>query len=111
MVAGDAGGVVGPAEMPVHPSASGPAYIDASDPAVTASLSTVTAAVHDAGGEIVGQLIHPGGEETGDWEMPSRLGNSTAPTTMGSCWGLACSQTSFSVSESYRGDRYREVIA
>jgi 2,4-dienoyl-CoA reductase (NADPH2) len=78
--AGGAGLVVGPAHMLVHPSASGPAYIDAYRDDVTESLAGVADAVHEAGVPLVGQLTHPGSEETGDWEMREQLGPSPAPS-------------------------------
>jgi len=78
--AGGAGLVVGPAEMLVHPSTSGPSYIDAYDDAVVEPLSAVTDAVHEAGTPIFGQLTHTGGEEDGEWEMQSQLSASASPS-------------------------------
>jgi len=71
--AGGAGLVVGPAQMLVHPSASGPSYVDAYDDAAIEGLGSVVDAVHEADSRIVGQLTHPGDEETGDWEMQPQL--------------------------------------
>lgn len=78
--AGGAGGIVGPADMLVHPSASGPSYIDAYRPEVVDDLRDITTAVHDTGSVIVGQITHPGAEETGDWEMGEQLAPSDAPS-------------------------------
>lgn len=77
---GGAGLVVGPADMLVHPSTSGPAYIDAYRDSVVDDLAAVAEAVHDAGSPIVGQLTHTGGEETGDWEMQPQLAPSPSPS-------------------------------
>ncbi|MFC6719884.1 FAD-dependent oxidoreductase [Natrialbaceae archaeon GCM10025810] len=77
---GGAGLVVGPAQMLVHPSASGPSYVDAYDDDAVDALATVADAVHDAGSVIVGQLTHTGGEETGDWEMQPQLAPSASPS-------------------------------
>jgi len=70
---GGAGLIVGPPMMLVDDSASGPKYVDAYDEAVVPVLSNTVEAVHDAGGVIFGQLTHPGGEATGDWEMQPQL--------------------------------------
>ena len=70
---GGTGLIVGPAQMLVHPSASGPSYINAYDDSTTAAFRSITSAVHDAGAVIFGQLTHPGDEETGDWEMNAQL--------------------------------------
>lgn len=78
--AGGAGLVVGPANMLVHPSSSGPAYIDAYRESVVEDLAGVAEAVHDVGSPIVGQLTHTGGEETGDWEMQEQLAPSPSPS-------------------------------
>jgi len=77
---GGAGLVVGPAEMLVHPSASGPAFVDAHDPDVVPALSAVADAVHARDVPVVGQLTHPGAESTGDWEMRAQLAPSAAPS-------------------------------
>ncbi|MFB6183360.1 MAG: FAD-dependent oxidoreductase [Haloarculaceae archaeon] len=69
---GGAGLVVGPAKMLVDDSASGPSYVIAHDDVVPA-LSETADAVHEADGALVGQLTHPGGEATGDWEMQPQL--------------------------------------
>jgi len=74
---GGAGGIVGPADMLVHPSASGPSYIDAYRSDVVDDLAEIVDAVHDADSVIIGQLTHPGGEETGDWEMNEQLAPSS----------------------------------
>jgi 2,4-dienoyl-CoA reductase (NADPH2) len=66
--------------MLVHPSTSGPAYIDAYRDSVVDDLAAVAEAVHDAGSPIVGQLTHTGGEETGDWEMQPQLAPSPSPS-------------------------------
>lgn len=79
-VEGGAGLVVGPAQMLVHPSASGPSYIDAYDERVVDALSAIPKAVHDAGGRVFGQLTHPGAEETGHWEMQAQLAPSPSPS-------------------------------
>jgi len=78
--AGGAGLVVGPAGMLVHPSTSGPAFVDAYDPDVVPALSRVVDAVHAHGSRIVGQLTHGGGESTGDWEMQAQLAPSASPS-------------------------------
>jgi len=79
-VEGGAGLVVGPAQMLVHPSASGPSYIDAYDDSVVEDLAAIPAAVHDAGGRVFGQLTHTGAEETGHWEMQAQLAPSASPS-------------------------------
>lgn len=79
-VEGGVGLVVGPAKMLVHPSASGPAYVDAYDEEAVEALRGVQAAVHETGGKIFGQLTHPGAEETGDWEMQPQFAPSAAPS-------------------------------
>ena len=76
--AGGVGVVVGPAQMLAHPSASGPAFIDAYADRAIDGLGTVVDAVHDTGTPIVGQLTHPGAEETGDWRMQPQLAPSPA---------------------------------
>jgi 2,4-dienoyl-CoA reductase-like NADH-dependent reductase (Old Yellow Enzyme family)/thioredoxin reductase len=78
--AGGAGLVAGPAQMLVHPSASGPSYIDAYDDDVVEPLTAATRAVHDEGGRIFGQLTHTGAEETGDWEMQAQVAPSASPS-------------------------------
>lgn len=78
--AGGAGLVVGPAQMLVHPSASGPAYVDASDADAIPALARIAEAVHDDGAKLVGQLTHPGAEATGDWEMRAQLAPSASPS-------------------------------
>ncbi|ADB62707.1 NADH:flavin oxidoreductase/NADH oxidase (plasmid) [Haloterrigena turkmenica DSM 5511] len=78
--AGGAGLVAGPAQMLVHPSASGPSYIDAYDEDAIEGLAAVADAVHEAGSAIVGQLTHTGGEEGGDWEMQAQLAPSASPS-------------------------------
>jgi len=76
--AGGAGLVVGPAHMLVHPSASGPTYVDAYDEANVDGLAAVADAVHEADALVFGQLTHTGAEETGDWEMQAQLAPSAA---------------------------------
>lgn len=78
--AGGAGLVVGPAQMLVHPSASGPSYVDAYDDAAIDGLSTVAATVHAHDAPIIGQLTHPGAEASGDWEMQPQLAPSASPS-------------------------------
>lgn len=78
--AGGAGLVVGPADMLVHPSSSGPTYIDAYRESLVEDLAGVVEAVHEAGSRIVGQLTHTGGEETGDWEMQEQFAPSPSPS-------------------------------
>jgi 2,4-dienoyl-CoA reductase-like NADH-dependent reductase (Old Yellow Enzyme family)/thioredoxin reductase len=75
---GGAGLVVGPAEMLVHPSASGPAFVDAHDERATDGLRAVADAVHEHGTPVVGQLTHTGAESTGDWEMQPQLAPSAS---------------------------------
>lgn len=70
---GGAGLVVGPAQMLVHSSASGPSYIDAYDDSAREGFRSLTTAIHDADSLIFGQLTHPGDEETGDWKMQPQL--------------------------------------
>jgi len=77
---GGAGGIVGPADMLAHPSASGPAYLDAHRDENVERFVEITDAVHDEGSVIIGQLTHPGSEETGDWEMQEQLGPSSSPS-------------------------------
>ncbi|MFT4922040.1 MAG: 2,4-dienoyl-CoA reductase-like NADH-dependent reductase (Old Yellow Enzyme family) [Haloarculaceae archaeon] len=77
---GGAGGIVGPADMLVHPSASGPSYLDAHRSDNVERFAEITEAVHDEGSVIIGQLTHPGSEETGDWEMQEQLGPSSSPS-------------------------------
>ncbi len=79
-VDGGAGLVVGPAQMLVHPSASGPTYIDAYDEAALDGLAMVADTIHDADGVIFGQLTHTGAEEQGDWEMQPQLAPSPSPS-------------------------------
>ena len=78
--AGGAGLVVGPAEMLVHSSASGPAFVDAYDDGTVSALTTVVDAVHDHDAKIVGQLTHTGAESRGDWEMQPQLAPSASPS-------------------------------
>ncbi|NHX37469.1 MULTISPECIES: oxidoreductase [Halolamina] len=78
--AGGAGLVVGPAEMLVHSSASGPAFIDAYDDEAVPALTSVADAVHDQDAKIVGQLTHTGAESRGDWEMQPQLAPSASPS-------------------------------
>jgi 2,4-dienoyl-CoA reductase (NADPH2) len=78
--AGGAGLVVGPAEMLVHSSASGPAFIDAYDDEGVPALTSVVDAVHDQDAKIVGQLTHTGAESRGDWEMQPQLAPSASPS-------------------------------
>jgi len=78
--AGGAGLVVGPAQMLVHPSASGPAYLDAHDESIVSELSSVVDAVHDTDSRIFGQLTHTGAESRGDWEMQPQLAPSASPS-------------------------------
>lgn len=78
--AGGAGLVIGPADMLVHPSSSGPAYIDAYRDEVVEDLASVAETVHDTGSPMVGQLTHTGGEETGDWKMQEQLAPSPSPS-------------------------------
>lgn len=70
---GGAGLIVGPAQMLVHPSASGPSYVNAYDDSTTEAFRSITGAIHDTGAKIFGQLTHPGDEETGDWGMNPQL--------------------------------------
>ncbi|MFW5956374.1 MAG: FAD-dependent oxidoreductase [Halorhabdus sp.] len=78
--AGGAGLVVGPAEMLVHPSASGPAFVDAYDDDTTPALTDVVDAVHENDAKIIGQLTHTGAESRGDWEMQPQLAPSASPS-------------------------------
>jgi len=78
--AGGAGLVVGPAQMLVHPSASGPAFVDAYDDEAVPALATVADAVHDHDAKIIGQLTHTGAESQGDWEMQPQLAPSASPS-------------------------------
>jgi len=78
--AGGAGLVVGPAQMLVHRSASGAAYVDAYDTEARPGLAGVADAVHDHDARIVGQLTHTGAEERGDWEMQPQLAPSASPS-------------------------------
>ncbi|MFD1600184.1 FAD-dependent oxidoreductase [Halobellus rarus] len=78
--AGGAGLVVGPAEMLVHPSASGPAFLDAYDDNAVPALTGVADAVHEHDAKIVGQLTHTGAESRGDWEMQAQLAPSASPS-------------------------------
>lgn len=78
--AGGAGLVVGPAEMLVHSSASGPAFIDAYDDEGVQALTSVVDAVHVHDAKIVGQLTHTGAESRGDWEMQPQLAPSASPS-------------------------------
>ncbi|WP_256305965.1 FAD-dependent oxidoreductase [Halobellus litoreus] len=78
--AGGAGLVVGPAQMLVHPSASGAAFIDAYDADAIPGLSAVVDAVHESGSRIIGQLTHTGAESRGDWEMQAQLAPSASPS-------------------------------
>lgn len=75
---GGAGLIVGPVQMLVHPSASGPSYIDAYDDTVIDGLKTIVDTVHDTGSAIIGQLTHTGAEETGDWKMQPQLAPSAS---------------------------------
>lgn len=75
---GGAGLVVGPAQMLVHPSASGASYIDAYDADAVAGLTNIVDAVHDQDARIIGQLTHTGAEARGDWEMQPQLAPSAA---------------------------------
>jgi 2,4-dienoyl-CoA reductase (NADPH2) len=76
--AGGAGLVVGPAEMLVHPSASGPSFVAAHDERAIDGLRAVADAVHEHDRPIVGQLTHTGAEATGDWEMQPQLAPSAS---------------------------------
>jgi 2,4-dienoyl-CoA reductase-like NADH-dependent reductase (Old Yellow Enzyme family)/thioredoxin reductase len=78
--AGGAGLIVGPAEMLVHPSASGPAFVDAHDDDAVPALERVAEAVHGADAKVVGQLTHTGAESRGDWEMQPQLAPSASPS-------------------------------
>lgn len=78
--AGGAGLVVGPAQMLVHPSASGPAFVDAYDDDAIPELASVSDAVHNHGAKIIGQLTHTGAESRGDWEMQPQLAPSASPS-------------------------------
>ncbi|MEA5388200.1 hypothetical protein VB779_14910 [Haloarculaceae archaeon H-GB11] len=78
---GGAGLVVGPAEMLVDGSASGPSYVDAYDPDVVPALAETVEAVHDTGSSIIGQLTHPGAEATGDAEMRAQRAPAAQPST------------------------------
>jgi 2,4-dienoyl-CoA reductase-like NADH-dependent reductase (Old Yellow Enzyme family)/thioredoxin reductase len=75
---GGAGLVVGPAHMLVHPSASGPTYVDAYDETNADGLAAVADAIHEEDALVFGQLTHTGAEETGDWEMQAQLAPSPA---------------------------------
>jgi len=78
--AGGAGLVVGPAQMLVHPSASGAAFLDAYDESAVSGLTDVVDAVHDHDARIFGQLTHTGAESRGDWEMQPQLAPSASPS-------------------------------
>lgn len=78
--AGGAGLVVGPAQMLVHPSASGPSYVDAHDSDALPGLTQVADAVHEHDARVVGQLTHTGAESRGDWEMQPQLAPSASPS-------------------------------
>ena len=78
--AGGAGLVVGPAQMLVHPSASGAAFLDAYDESAVPGLTDVVDAVHDHDARIFGQLTHTGAESRGDWEMQPQLAPSASPS-------------------------------
>mgnify|MGYP006273797993 FL=1 len=78
--AGGAGLVVGPAQMLVHPSASGAAFLDAYDESAVPGLTDVVDAVHDHDALIFGQLTHTGAESRGDWEMQPQLAPSASPS-------------------------------
>lgn len=78
--AGGAGLVAGPTQMLVHPSASGPAFLDAYDADSVPGLQSITEAVHEHGSLIIGQLTHTGAESHGDWEMQPQLGPSASPS-------------------------------
>ncbi|MGQ4555481.1 oxidoreductase [Halobellus sp. GM3] len=78
--AGGAGLVIGPAQMLVHSSASGPAFLDAYDEAAVPGLESVSEAVHANGSKIIGQLTHTGAEDRGDWEMQAQLAPSASPS-------------------------------
>jgi 2,4-dienoyl-CoA reductase-like NADH-dependent reductase (Old Yellow Enzyme family)/thioredoxin reductase len=78
--AGGAGLVVGPAQMLVHPSASGPSFVDAYDADALPGLTQVADAVHQHDARIVGQLTHTGAEAGGDWEMQAQLAPSASPS-------------------------------
>ncbi len=75
---GGAGLVVGPAEMLVHPSASGPSFIDAHSESTVNGLSRIVEAIHATDTPIIGQLTHTGAEETGDWRMQPQLAPSAS---------------------------------
>jgi 2,4-dienoyl-CoA reductase (NADPH2) len=70
---GGAGLVVGPSDVLVHESASGPSYVNGYDDSAVERLGDTTSAVHEAGSKIFAQLTHPGAEATGDWEMQAQL--------------------------------------
>ena len=78
--AGGAGLIIGPAQMLVHPSASGAAFIDAHDGESVPALSSLTEAVHDHDARIIGQLTHTGAESRGDWKMQPQLAPSASPS-------------------------------
>ena len=78
--AGGAGLIVGPAEMLAHPSASGPAFVDAHDDDTVPALGQLADAVHEHDAKIVGQLTHTGAESRGDWEMQAQLAPSASPS-------------------------------
>ncbi|WP_232701955.1 FAD-dependent oxidoreductase [Halobacterium wangiae] len=78
--AGGAGLVVGPAQMLVHPSASGPSFVDAYEADALPGLTQVADAVHGHDARIVGQLTHTGAEAGGDWEMQPQLAPSASPS-------------------------------
>lgn len=77
---GGAGLVVGPPQMLVHPSTSGPAFVDAYDAEVIPALTRIVDAVHEHDANIIGQLTHTGAEATGDWEMRAQLAPSASPS-------------------------------
>ncbi|MFC5136413.1 MULTISPECIES: FAD-dependent oxidoreductase [Haloferacaceae] len=78
--AGGAGLVVGPAEMLVHPSASGSAFVNAYDDDAIPALRSVVDTVHEHDAKIIGQLTHTGAESRGDWEMQPQLAPSASPS-------------------------------
>lgn len=98
--AGGSGLVVGPAEMLVHSSASGPAFIDAYDDEVVPALTNVVDAVHDHDAKIVGQLTHTGAESRGDWEMQPQLAPSASP-----------SDAAYEMPKTMTGDDIEEVLS
>ncbi|WP_144926844.1 oxidoreductase [Halorubrum salsamenti] len=78
--AGGAGLVIGPAGMLVHPSASGPAFVDAYDDGSLPGLTSVADAIHAHDSHIIGQLTHTGAESRGDWEMQPQLAPASSPS-------------------------------